>query len=467
RIEVRMQSTDKSYTIRTEKLIEKHTWYHLAFSFGEGGMKLYLNGGLVGENSYTGGLAGNQEPIVIGGSLMWNRYDGEDLRKLQVRDSYDGYIDEVVFFGQALNSEQIRQLMVEGSPTGEVGEIPETLEGTDKLVGVEFLTFGEGSTAYVLGVESENPGQLSVQDVQEIVGLRPLLVLGEESETLYLESAWVNRGDENIGEMLFTRWEHGSGEATVLVLAGVEVIPEQELLPVLPLACWSLNETGGRMIADSAGSSQDGWFYGRRADLDDPGPPASKAPFGAQTGADFHRKSSEYIAVPHDEEFELAEGTVQLWFKTDQSWGRQGLLAKDAYGYGDGGHLSIFLVNGRIEVRLQSEGNSYYICTERLVQKGDWYHLAFSFGPEGMKLYLDGELVGANAYTGGLAGNRESLVIGGANWGNKKDSGDLSKLKISHPFNGHIDEVAIFGQVLTAQQIRQLMTAGPLGVLGC
>jgi hypothetical protein len=243
------------------------------------------------------------------------------------------------------------------------------------------------------------------------------------------------------------------------------VIPEQELLHLLPLAYWNLNESNGRMIADSAGSPQNGWFYGRRPDLDDPGPPACKAPFGSKTGADFHGKSSEYVAVAHDGKFELAEGMVQLWFKADQSSGRQGLLGKDAYGYGKGGHLSIFLLNGRIEVRLQGEGKSYYIYTGRLVQKGSWYHLAFSFGSEGMKLYLDGVLVGANVYTGGLDGNGEPLVIGGTNWANRNDSGDLGKQKISHPFHGHIDEVAIFSLALTARQIRQLMVAGPRGLL--
>jgi hypothetical protein len=346
-----------------------------------------------------------------------------------------------------------------------VGEVPETLEGTDRLVGVELLTFGDGSTAYVLGGESENPRQLSVTDIQETVGSNPLLVLGDENEDLYLEGAWVDQGEQIIGAMSFVQWSNSSGEATVLALAGVEVIPEQELFPLFPLAYWNLNETGGRVVADSAGSPQDGWFYGHRPDLDDPGPPNSQAPFGAQTGADFHRKGSEYVAVAHDEGFELAEGTVQLWFETDQSCGRQGLLAKDACGYGDGGHLSISLVNGRIEVRLQSEGKSYYICTDRLVHKGTWYHLAFSFGPEGMKLYLDGELVGVNAYTGGLAGNREPIVIGGTNWVNRNDGGDLGKQKISYPFNGHIDEVAIFGQALTVDQIQQSIAAGSMAVL--
>jgi Ca2+-binding RTX toxin-like protein len=466
RIEVRLQSTDKSYTIRTDKMIEKNTWYHLAFTFGEGGMKLYLNGELVGQNSYTGGLVGNREPIVIGGSLMWNRYDGEDLRKLRVREPFDGYIDEVAIFGRALDGTQIRQLMVEGSPNVGSGDISETLEGTDRLVGVELLSFGDGSTAYVLGVESENPRQLSVTDVRELAGSKPLLILGDESECLYLEGAWVDQGEQIIGAMSFVQWSHSFGEATVLALAGVKVIPEQELFSVLPLAYWSFNETGGRVVADSAGSPQDGWFYGRRPDLDDPGPPASQAPFGAESGADFHGKSSEYIAVAHDEVFELADGTVQFWFETDKSCGRQGLFAKDACGYGDGGHLSISLVNGRIEVRLQSEGKSYYICTDKLVKKGSWYHLAFSFGPQGMKLYLDGELVGSNAYTGGLMGNREPIVIGGTNWANWNHSGDLKKQKIRDPFNGRIDEVAIFGQSLTADQIQQSMAAGPMAVLG-
>ena len=79
---------------------------------------------------------------------------------------------------------------------------------------------------------------------------------------------------------------------------------------------------------------------------------------------------------------------------------------------------------------------------------------------------MNGELVGINAYAGGLIGNREPIVIGGTNWENRNDSGDLAKQKISHPFNGYIDEVAIFGQALTAQHILQLMAAGPMAVRG-
>ena len=74
-------------------------------------MKLYLNGELVGENVHTGGLTGNQEAIAVGGSLMWNRSDSEDLSRLYVRQSFDGHIDELSFFNRQLEPTQIRWLM--------------------------------------------------------------------------------------------------------------------------------------------------------------------------------------------------------------------------------------------------------------------------------------------------------------------------------------------------------------------
>jgi hypothetical protein len=320
--------------------------------------------------------------------------------------------------------EQILQSMTEGPLGVRSLQVTETIEGTDSLVGVELLVFGDGSIAYVLGAGSENPDRLSSTKVQELAGAEPLVVLGLEGEPLSLEGAWINRGEEAIGETSYVRWVPGTSQAVVLALTGVEVVPDEELLPILPVAYWSLNEIG----------------------------------------SDFHRSGKEYIAVAHDEVFELDEGTVQLWFKADNTGGRQTLLSKDGCGYGDGGHLTISLVGGRIEVRLQSSNDSYYIQTGKLVGKGEWIHLAFTFGPQGMKLYLNGELVGESAFAGGLANNREPLVIGASIRANWKDSGDLGKLKVSDSFDGRIDEVAIFGVALNSDQIKQLITAGYFGV---
>ena len=86
------------------------------------------------------------------------------------------------------------------------------------------------------------------------------------------------------------------------------------------------------------------------------------------------------------------------------SYSDQTLFSKDHYGYGSGGHINISLDGSRLEVRLQSTRKSYTIRTHKLIQKDTWYHLAFTFGDDGMKLYLNGLKVGCNGYTGGLTG---------------------------------------------------------------
>ncbi len=141
------------------------------------------------------------------------------------------------------------------------------------------------------------------------------------------------------------------------------------------------------------------------------------------------------------------------------------LMSKDHSGFGNGGHLNIALDGGRLKVRLQSSGESFYIHTNTLIGRGNWYHLAFTFGTDGMKLYLDGVLVGENAFTGDMRMNLEPLVIGGSVRTNKADRRDLSRLSISQPFDGRIDEVAVFGHDIEVEQIQPLISRGPLGVI--
>jgi hypothetical protein len=73
--------------------------------------------------------------------------------------------------------------------------------------------------------------------------------------------------------------------------------------------------------------------------------------------------------------------------------------------------------------------------------------------------------VGENSFNGGLIGNREVIVIGGSIRTNRNDSRDLARLKISDPFNGYIDEAALFDTALSTEQIQQVIQAGPLGVV--
>jgi hypothetical protein len=55
-------------------------------------------------------------------------------------------------------------------------------------------------------------------------------------------------------------------------------------------------------------------------------------------------------------------------------------------------------------------------------------------------------------------------VIGGSIMTNSCDSGDLSRLKITQSFNGHIEAVAFFDIAFNEDQIQQLILNGSPGV---
>ena len=129
-----------------------------------------------------------------------------------------------------------------------------------------------------------------------------------------------------------------------------------------------------------------------------------------------------------------------------------------------GGHVDISLnSSGHVEVRLQSASASYRVESTpgQPISAGQWHHMAFSFGSDGMKLYVDGALADSDPYSGGMGstsggiGNYEPIAIGAGTW----TSGDGVVTPLIDYFDGSIDEVAIFDQALTAQTIQDLYDA--------
>ena len=130
---------------------------------------------------------------------------------------------------------------------------------------------------------------------------------------------------------------------------------------------------------------------------------------------------------------------MQLWFDandTGRGWcDTQVLFSKNKSGT-DAGQLTIGVDQGTLFAELEGVDATGRLTVFRVeggdnVSCGDWHNVAFTFGEAGMKLYLDGALVGENAYTGGLQGNHEAIVIGASNADNRNTSGNLSKLTIS------------------------------------
>ena len=133
----------------------------------------------------------------------------------------------------------------------------------------------------------------------------------------------------------------------------------------------------------------------------------------------FSGENDEYVQIEHYSGLELSDGTIAFSFTADEVSGWNALFSKDASGNDFGGHLSAFVVDGKVKVRFQSTTADKWLHTDaNSIVAGQEYHVEIKFGSSGFKLYLDHQLADSHAnFTQGLATNGEPLAIGANIWG--------------------------------------------------
>ncbi len=209
------------------------------------------------------------------------------------------------------------------------------------------------------------------------------------------------------------------------------------------IAHWTLDDGSGTSASDVAGNN------------------ASVAGASWESGhlglALHFNGVDDHVQIPHRSAYLLPNGTVSFWFKSESLSGSHGLFSKDSNGYDAGGHMTISTEGNQLRARLQSTSSTTELWASNL-QTSRWYHVAVVFGSGGMKLYLDGAQADSNAYSGGLSGNEEPIVLGvsGA-W-----SDDRSATPLRDFFKGLLDDVRIYDKALSGSEIAAL-TAGSAG----
>ena len=105
-LKVRQQSVDSSKYISLDVEIEARQTYSLAVSFGEAGLKVYLNGQLVAaEPTFKQGLEANERALIFGAHGMWRSEDSQDPA-----DGFDGVLSDMLVFDRALDGDEIGTL---------------------------------------------------------------------------------------------------------------------------------------------------------------------------------------------------------------------------------------------------------------------------------------------------------------------------------------------------------------------
>jgi len=162
--------------------------------------------------------------------------------------------------------------------------------------------------------------------------------------------------------------------------------------------------------------------------------------------------TNSYVELPPNIFNDLTEATVEAWVRWDDfsgSW-------KRVFNYGEPHRdMSILTMGDSPRLSFVVAGPSgtgtdlHWIFVAAPLNPRQWYHVAGVSGPDGIKLYLNGTLVGNNVYTGSFS----AFTNGTRNYlGQTVSTNDTSA-----NFKGAMDEVRVWRVARTEEQIRQTM----------
>jgi len=156
----------------------------------------------------------------------------------------------------------------------------------------------------------------------------------------------------------------------------------------------------------------------------------------------------DYVQIPSNIFNDLDEATIEAWIK----WERFGKWSQPL-GFGSAEKWRIMVVNnhdGSSDLQFYiyiGQGNLHLIKVNDILELYRWYHVAGVSGRDGMKLYLNGMLVGTHDYTGSFSAinNGDLNYFGKSQWSMNDD------------FLGQLDEIRVWKVARTGKQLRDSM----------
>ncbi len=478
----RLQSKDGSYALASVPgSVVANAETHVALTFGEGGFKLYLDGQLADENSFNGGLADNQEPIVLGGRAIYSN----DLSADVVTDFFKGSISDMLVHNTVLDAAAIDELANGSDPAPSSPPLQST---SDLVASWEIDQLFDGGDDRLVIDHSEAWAQdrgtisfgFNADDLQGIQGLlsKDAKYFGEGGHL----SIWLDH------DQLVARLQSKDGSYALASVPG-SVVANAETHVAL-----TFGEGGFKLYLDGQLADENS-FNGGLADNQEPIVLGGRAIYSNDLSADvvtdFFKGSisdmlvhntvldaaaidelangsdpapsspplqstsdlvasweidqlfdggDDRLVIDHSEKLEVSEGAITVSFTAASTKGTQGLISKDAKYFGDGGHLTIFLEDDQLVARLQDKEASYLVSSEPgYIKIGEETTATVEFGGDGMRLLINNDIVDSNDHVGGIDSNMEPLVLGAS----AIYSRDGEANAITDFFMGQIHDVSI------------------------
>jgi hypothetical protein len=218
---------------------------------------------------------------------------------------------------------------------------------------------------------------------------------------------------------------------------------KDRILSLKPRVYWTLNELGGNTVHDETGTHNL---------VDSTTAPAfqKESIVKGSTSADFSNDSRPNKAAAIGDN--LSTGSVEIWFKTVSA---DTVNACFSLGTGHGAsnsYIMFFLESGRPKYQLFYLSTLYQRYASTTTRNdGKWHHWVIVKDSSEIRHYIDGEL-------DATAANASWLNIFAAS--DIKLAGATISVSDEWYWDGQLDHVAIYEQVLTPQEIRENYRVG-------
>ena len=215
-----------------------------------------------------------------------------------------------------------------------------------------------------------------------------------------------------------------------------------------PIARWSFDELKGARVPDRSGHGLDLLVTGN-LDLEPDGFHGAAARFDGQT----HLTAGSTVRLSQNILHQPAF-TISVWVKPETVKGRRPLLGKR---FAQTNVPFILSINDGTVVYEGSDVDrkySYNFASPRVVEPGEWQHLAAVVqSGKRVTLYRNGQQIAEKVVSRPLGENSEPLVFGRDGWG-----GPQKDAKGPAFYQGLIDEVKFWARALTPDEVKTEVT---------
>jgi len=202
---------------------------------------------------------------------------------------------------------------------------------------------------------------------------------------------------------------------------------------------WRLGESSGNAL-DSSGAGN----YGNvTTSIPSPVTRGVTGPITDNTGATFNGSSGAVVAQQPWQA--PTQFTAEVWFRTNTTRGGKLIgFGNTTSGLSGSYDRHVYMLNnGKLAFGV-SNGSQQIVNSPLSYNDNQWHHVAASQGADGMKLYVDGLLVGTNPTTTATAYTGYWRIGGDRVW-----SGATSSY-----FAGSLDEAAVYSTVVSETDVR-------------